>query len=105
MKPRCIKADNPGLFTLDGTRTYLVGRHRIAIIDPGPDVDSHVRALVREVAGAEKMWVLLTHGHADHAGSGAKLAGLLDAEIIGGRARLGQGTLPSMRPFTRIRVA
>ena len=83
MKPRCIKADNPGVFTLDGTRTYLVGRHRIAIIDPGPDVESHVRALVREVAGAEKIWILLTHGHADHAGCGAHLAGLLDAEIVG----------------------
>lgn len=83
MKPRCIKADNPGPFTLDGTRTYLVGRRRTAIIDPGPNIESHVGALVQEVEGAEKVWILLTHGHSDHAGSGAQLAGLLDAEIVG----------------------
>ncbi len=83
MRPRCVKADNPGRFTLDGTRTYLVGHRRVAIIDPGPDVDSHVQALIQEVAGAEKVWVLLTHGHADHAGSGTRLAESLDADIVG----------------------
>lgn len=83
MRPRCVKADNPGRFTLDGTRTYLVGHRRVAIIDPGPDMDSHVQALIQEVAGAEKVWVLLTHGHADHAGSGTRLAESLDADIVG----------------------
>ena len=83
MRPRCVKADNPGRFTLDGTRTYLVGHRRVAIIDPGPDMDSHVQALIQEVAGAEKVWVLLTHGHADHAGSGTRLAESLDAAIVG----------------------
>jgi glyoxylase-like metal-dependent hydrolase (beta-lactamase superfamily II) len=83
LRPRCVKADNPGRFTLDGTRTYLVGHRRVAIIDPGPDMDSHVQALIQEVAGAEKVWVLLTHGHADHAGSGTRLAESLDAHIVG----------------------
>ena len=83
MKLRCIKADNPGRFTLDGTRTYLIGRRRTAIIDPGPNIESHVRALAQEAEGAEKVWILLTHGHSDHAGSGEQLAGLLDAEIVG----------------------
>ena len=76
-------ADNPGPFTLDGTRTYLVGHRRVAIIDPGPDVGSHVRAVVRAVAEAEDVRVLLTHGHADHAGAAAAVAGALGAEILG----------------------
>ncbi len=46
-------------------------------------MDSHVQALIQEVAGAEKVWVLLTHGHADHAGSGTRLAESLDADIVG----------------------
>lgn len=83
MKPRCIVADNPGPFTLDGTRTYLVGHRRVAIIDPGPDVESHVRAVVHAVAEAEDVRVLLTHGHADHVGAAEAVAGAVGAEILG----------------------
>lgn len=83
MRPRCIVADNPDPFTLDGTRTYLVGHKRVAIIDPGPYVDSHVRAVVREVAAAEQVWVLLTHGHADHSGAAEAVADAVGAEIVG----------------------
>ena len=83
MRPRCIVADNPGPFTLDGTRTYLVGHKRVAIIDPGPYVDSHVRAVVRAVAEAEQVWVLLTHGHADHSGAAEAVARECGAEILG----------------------
>ena len=83
MRPRCIVADNPGPFTLDGTRTYLVGHRRVAIIDPGPDVESHVRAVAHAVAEAEDAWVLLTHGHADHAGAAEAVAGTVGAEILG----------------------
>ena len=83
MRPRCIVADNPGPFTLDGTRTYLVGHKRVAIIDPGPDVKSHVRAIVRAVADAEQVCVLLTHGHADHSGAVEAVARECGAEIFG----------------------
>ena len=83
MNPRCIVADNPGPFTLDGTRTYLVGHRRVAIIDPGPNVESHIRAVVRAVAEAEEVRVLLTHGHADHAGAAQAVAGAVGAEILG----------------------
>ncbi len=83
MRPRCVVADNPGPFTLDGTRTYLVGHERVAIIDPGPYVDSHVRAVVRAVGDAEQVWVLLTHGHADHSGAAEAVASELGAEILG----------------------
>lgn len=83
MRPRCVVSDNPGPFTLDGTRTYLVGRRRVAIIDPGPDVDSHVRAVLHAVSEAEHVWVLVTHGHADHAGAAEEVAQALGAEIRG----------------------
>lgn len=63
---RSILAPNPGPFTLEGTRTYLVGRRRVAVIDPGPDRDDHLRALLSAVEDAEGVTLVLTHGHADH---------------------------------------
>jgi hydroxyacylglutathione hydrolase len=77
------KADNAGPFTLDGTRTYVVGYERVAIVDPGPDVDSHVRAVSSLVAGAERVVILVTHGHRDHVGAASRLAALTGAEVLG----------------------
>ena len=34
---RRIVANNPSPYTFLGTNTYLVGRGRVAVIDPGPD--------------------------------------------------------------------
>jgi glyoxylase-like metal-dependent hydrolase (beta-lactamase superfamily II) len=63
VKIRSITAPNPGPFTLDGTRTYLLGK--TAVIDPGPAIDSHVRAIAQAMPGLEL--ILITHRHADHA--------------------------------------
>ena len=38
-------------------------------MDPGPDLPRHVRAVVRALEGADRVRILLTHGHADHAGA------------------------------------
>jgi len=65
---RSLRAENPGPFTQDGTRTWILGSRRVIVVDIGPDVDAHVRAVVRSVAEAEEVTLLLTHGHADHAG-------------------------------------
>lgn len=64
---RRIRADNPGPFTFDGTVTYLLGTDDIVVLDPGPDVDDHIRALVHAVSDARSVTVALTHGHSDHA--------------------------------------
>ncbi len=69
MTPRRIRADNPGPFTFDGSVSYLVGDRDLAIVDPGPKVDTHVRALLAAAAAAERITILLTHGHGDHAGA------------------------------------
>ena len=60
-----------------------MGSEVVAIIDPGPDVDEHVRAVVREAQGAQQVMVLLTHGHADHAGATDAVASALDARVLG----------------------
>lgn len=80
---RTFVAPNPGSFTLDGTRTYVVGRTRPAVIDPGPDAESHLKRLWDEVSDAAAPTILLTHGHSDHAGGAEVLSRYLDAPIRG----------------------
>ena len=66
-RAKCVLAPNANFMTLDGTNTWVLrepGAHRSVVVDPGPEVMSHLD-LVAEVAG-EVGVVLLTHGHADH---------------------------------------
>lgn len=55
----------------------------MAIIDPGPDVDTHVRALAFRAADAAEVCIVLTHGHSDHSGGARRLADDLGAEVFG----------------------
>jgi glyoxylase-like metal-dependent hydrolase (beta-lactamase superfamily II) len=69
-----IVAPNPGAMTLAGTNTYLYGSDPCLVVDPGPDIASHLDA-VREAAddrGGIGL-VLLTHGHGDHADGAERL--------------------------------
>ncbi len=70
-----VVAPNPGPMTLEGTNTYLYGSGPCAVIDPGPDVSSHldaVRAAADERGGIGL--ILLTHGHGDHSEGAEALA-------------------------------
>lgn len=61
-----IRADNPGIMTLDGTNTWILREHggRSIVIDPGPLLDAHLDAIV---AHAEPVGLILaTHRHFDH---------------------------------------
>ncbi len=61
----------------------MVGKDRVAVLDPGPDVVNHVRALASAVQDAAEVNIVLTHGHADHAGATRSLAGMLGVEVWG----------------------
>lgn len=63
---RRVVANNPGRFTYTGTGTYIIGRGQVAVIDPGPDDDDHVAALLAAVAGEEVSHIVATHTHRDH---------------------------------------
>jgi len=63
---RRIVARNPGPFTGSGTGTYVVGRGRVALIDPGPAISSHVDAILSALRGETIEHVLITHTHSDH---------------------------------------
>jgi glyoxylase-like metal-dependent hydrolase (beta-lactamase superfamily II) len=85
-EPRVVRADNAGLFALGGTRSYVVGRRRVAVVDPGPDDPAHLAALEEAVSRARSGVVLLTHGHPDHAAGAPTLARRTGFALRGGSA-------------------
>ena len=75
-----IVAPNGGMMTGAGTNTYLVGTTELIAIDPGPDDEAHVRAIVAAGAGRIR-WILCTHTHEDHSPAAARLRSLTGARI------------------------
>lgn len=63
---RRIVCNNPSPFTFTGTVSYIVGRGKVAIIDPGPDDEAHAKALLEAVRGETVTHILVTHTHRDH---------------------------------------
>jgi glyoxylase-like metal-dependent hydrolase (beta-lactamase superfamily II) len=83
---RRVIADNPGPFTYTGTGTYIVGRGTVAVIDPGPDLDGHLQALLTALGGETVSHILVTHHHSDHSPLARALKGATGATIFGRRA-------------------
>jgi glyoxylase-like metal-dependent hydrolase (beta-lactamase superfamily II) len=63
---RRVMADNPGPFTFKGTISYIIGKGRVAIVDPGPDDPRHIAALLDAVRGETVTHIFVTHTHRDH---------------------------------------
>jgi glyoxylase-like metal-dependent hydrolase (beta-lactamase superfamily II) len=88
MTPRTLIAPNPSPMTLDGTRTYIVGRELPVVIDPGPLSESHLGAIVAALGGARPAAILLTHAHSDHSDAAFPLAARTGAPVMMGRGAL-----------------
>jgi glyoxylase-like metal-dependent hydrolase (beta-lactamase superfamily II) len=79
----CVLAPNPSPMTLDGTNTWIVnepGSADVAVIDPGPLDEGHLRRVLATVGDRRVKAILLTHGHLDHSAGAARFA-----ELSGGR--------------------
>ena len=63
---RRVLVNNPSPYTFKGTSTVIVGSGQVAVIDPGPDDDAHLAALLEAVKGETVTHILVTHSHADH---------------------------------------
>lgn len=68
--------------TLDGTRTYIVGSERPAVIDAGPDGVVHRAAILEALGSAQPEAIILTHSHPDHAGGAKALARETGAPVV-----------------------
>ncbi|MEM7452548.1 MAG: MBL fold metallo-hydrolase [Pseudomonadota bacterium] len=77
-----LTAPNPGPMTGAGTNSYFVGEDRLALIDPGPDLDAHVDALVAYADGRLDA-ILVTHTHRDHSPAAAAVAARTGAAVYG----------------------
>jgi glyoxylase-like metal-dependent hydrolase (beta-lactamase superfamily II) len=77
-----LTAPNPGVMTGPGTNTYIVGTRELTVIDPGPDIASHVQALL-EAVGDRLKWILCTHTHRDHSPAASALKAATGAQIAG----------------------
>lgn len=78
---RRVVANNPGPFTYLGTGTYIIGNGEVAVIDPGPDMDDHLEAILAATAGEKITHIFVTHNHMDHSPLARPLAARTGATI------------------------
>lgn len=85
-----VRADNPSPMTLEGTNTYVTAGW---VIDPGPDDEAHLAAVLDAAAGSVE-GIVLTHEHGDHSAGAARLS-----EMAGGVPVRHPGTGDDAGPF------
>ncbi|RUX38503.1 MAG: MBL fold metallo-hydrolase [Mesorhizobium sp.] len=78
-----LTARNPSPFTFHGTNSYLIGRETLAVIDPGPDDDAHLQALIEAIGGRPVSHIFVSHTHRDHSPLAARLKERTGAAVLG----------------------
>src|SRR5829696_4184385 len=78
---RRVLCNNPSPFTFKGTVSYIVGRGKVAIIDPGPEDSAHSAALLDAVRGETVTHILVTHTHRDHSPNTARIKAATGAPV------------------------
>src|SRR5580658_1633315 len=96
---RRIVAGNAGMMTGPGTNTYLLGLGEVAVLDPGPDDERHLTAILA-AGGPRIRWIIVTHTHPDHSPLTLRLAERTGARVIGlpppGDGRQDAGFVPQV---------
>ncbi|MFN3671350.1 MAG: MBL fold metallo-hydrolase [Bosea sp. (in: a-proteobacteria)] len=80
---RRLIAGNGGPMTFTGTCSYIVGRGRVAILDPGPDDADHVARLLAAVSGETVSHIVITHTHRDHSPASRAIRAATGAQLVG----------------------
>lgn len=83
-RARCLREDNPGHMTLDGTNTWVLrepGGERSIVVDPGELDQRHLDAVL--AAAAPVAVVLVTHRHHDHTAGAARFAEMAECAVRG----------------------
>ena len=100
-----LRAQNPGLLTLSGTNTWIVGRDPAWIVDPGPSLEDHLEEIFSEVAFRGGLGgIALTHDHPDHCEAVAPLRERYPAPLAAGRGAVDVQLLDGVRfgPFEAV---
>ena len=77
-----ITAPNGGMFTGQGTNTYLIGKDDITLIDPGPNISQHIETILEESRDKIKR-ILVTHTHKDHSPAAIIISKELNVPMLG----------------------
>ena len=93
-----VLAPNPGVYTLEGTNTWVVGSEPSIVMDPGPNLPAHLADVAREAGRVGA--VLVTHDHPDHAPGALPFAEMVGAPVYAYRLA---GT-QELRAGQRVRV-
>lgn len=80
---RRVVCKNPGPFTYFGTGTYIIGKGNVAVIDPGPDDQDHLDAILSATKGETISHIFVTHPHSDHSPLSRELSAKTGAKIYG----------------------
>jgi glyoxylase-like metal-dependent hydrolase (beta-lactamase superfamily II) len=80
LRVKRVLAPNPGVYTLEGTNTWIVGSGPSIVIDPGPEIPEHLEEVAREAGPVAA--VVVTHDHPDHAPGAAELARRVGAPLL-----------------------
>jgi len=102
-----VLAPNPGVYTLEGTNTWIVGGPPVVVIDPGPEEITHLREVAREAGTVAA--IVITHHHADHAAGVAAFAEMVLAPVYAQRPEAdqlnlhdGQVVMAGSEPITAV---
>lgn len=78
---RLVLAPNPSPMTYLGTNTYILGTDQLCVIDPGPDIDAHLDALLTAIGQKPVSHIIVTHNHLDHSPLAKRLSDATGAKI------------------------
>ncbi|HWK65278.1 MAG TPA: MBL fold metallo-hydrolase [Rhizobiaceae bacterium] len=77
-----LTVENPSPFTFHGTNTYLVGERSLAVVDPGPEDEAHLAAILRAANGRPISHIFVSHTHRDHSPLAARLKAQTGAQVL-----------------------
>jgi hydroxyacylglutathione hydrolase len=97
---RRVVCNNPSPFTFTGTVSYIVGRGKVALIDPGPDNEAHADALLDAVRSETVTHIFVTHTHMDHSPNTSRLKAATGATVYADGHPLISKRLPPGAPRT-----
>ena len=96
-----ITAPNASPMTFKGTQTYIIGDGcEVALIDPGPNIESHLTAIKKALVGKKLLAVLITHSHIDHSPLARPISKIYEVPIYA-YGRSGKGKSSIMEKYTR----